>query len=141
MSQAVSQDAVTVRVRGWCEAAARAASAKKGTDTVILDVGPLLEITEAFVITAGSNPRQVRTICEEVERQIKTAGGPSPIFIEGLDDATWVLMDYGEFVVHVFGEETRSFYDLERLWGNADRWDWREDGGVSDEPALVAAAE
>ena len=61
----------------------------------------MLAITDAFVITSGSNPRQVRTIAEEVEEQIKRAGGPAPLRIEGLDDARWVLMDYGDFVVHV----------------------------------------
>lgn len=123
--------------RTWTEVAARAASTKKGADTVILGVGPLLEITEAFVITTGSNPRQVRTICEEVERQVKMAGGPPPGYIEGLDDAQWVLMDYGDFVVHVFGETTRQFYDLERLWADAERWAWR-DIPATDE-VLVAA--
>ena len=81
--------------------AARAAWAKGGEDTVILSVGTVLAITDAFVITSGSNPRQVRTITEEVEEQIKQAGGPAPLRIEGLDDARWVLMDYGDFVVHV----------------------------------------
>jgi ribosome-associated protein len=115
-------------IREWSTLAALAASAKSGGDTVVLAVGPLLLITDAFVITHGTNARQVRTIAEEVEEKVKQAGGPSPLRIEGLDDARWVLMDYGEFVVHVFLEEVRRFYDLERLWADAERWDWEEAG-------------
>ena len=109
-------------VRQLSVVAARAAAAKLGEDTVILAVEPLLKITDAFVITSGANARQVRTIAEEVEEKVKADGGPSPLRIEGLDDARWVLMDYGDFVVHVFLDEVRKFYDLERLWADAERW-------------------
>jgi ribosome-associated protein len=122
----VTLGAGTDRIREWSSVAALAASAKSGGDTVILAVGPILLITDAFVITHGTNARQVRTITEEVEEKVKLAGGPSPLRIEGLDDARWVLMDYGEFVVHVFLEEVRRFYDLERLWADAERWDWEQ---------------
>ncbi|HET9077314.1 MAG TPA: ribosome silencing factor, partial [Acidimicrobiales bacterium] len=88
-------------VREWCGVAARACWEKGGEDTVILSVGKTLSITDAFVISSGSNPRQVRTMAEEVEEKIKQAAGPAPIRIEGLDDARWVLMDYGDFVVHL----------------------------------------
>lgn len=84
----------------------------------------MLGIVEHFVITSGANTRQVRTIAEEVEEKVKEAGGPGPIRVEGLDDATWVLMDYGDVVVHVFLAETREFYDLERLWRDVARLDW-----------------
>ena len=104
--------------------AARAADAKKGAATVILDVGPLLGITDRFVITSGTNDRQVRTITEEVELQVKSADGRGPIRVEGLDDARWVLMDYGDVVVHVFNEEARQYYNLERLWSDARRVEW-----------------
>ncbi|MDQ6616834.1 MAG: ribosome silencing factor [Actinomycetota bacterium] len=109
-------------VRQLSVVAARAAAAKKGEDTVILAVEPLLKITDAFVITSGTNTRQVRTIAEEVEEKVKTEGGPPPLRIEGFDDARWILMDYGDFVVHVFLDEVRRFYDLERLWADAERW-------------------
>lgn len=111
-------------VRSWVATAARAAEAKGGEDTLILDVGSLLSVTDAFLITSGSNTRQVRTIVEEIEEQVKGVGGPGPLRIEGLDDATWVLMDYGDFIVHVFGTETRAFYDLDGLWADAGRWEW-----------------
>ena len=87
----------------------------------MLEVGELIAITDHFVIASGSSSRQVRTIAEEVEQQTRNAGGGSPRRIEGLNDASWVLIEYGDFVVHVFLEETRRFYDLERLWGDAIR--------------------
>ena len=108
-------------VRTLAGAAARAAGEKQAHDTVILDVGQVLAITDLFVITSGANTRQVRTIVEEVEKLVKEAGGPGPIRIEGLSDAGWVLMDFGDFVVHVFLDEVRRFYDLERLWADAPR--------------------
>jgi ribosome-associated protein len=102
--------------------AVEAAASKTEHDSVVIEVGELIGITDHFVISSGSNERQVRAIAEEVERRLKApAEGRSPRTIEGLDDARWVLMDYGDFVVHVFLEEARSFYDLERLWGDAPR--------------------
>jgi ribosome-associated protein len=104
--------------------AARAAAGKVGRDTVVLEVGSVLAITDAFVITSGSNVRQVRTIAEEVEAKVAQAGGPRPLRVEGLDDASWVLLDYGDFVVHVFLDEVRRYYDIERLWADAPRLEW-----------------
>ena len=106
--------------------AARAASAKLARDIVVLDMARVIGLTDAFVISSGTNPRQVRTICDEIERQLKLAGRGNPLWTEGLDDARWALMDYGDFVVHVFLEEARVFYDLEHLWGDAPRWSWDE---------------
>ena len=108
----------------WAVEAARAADDKKGVDTVVLAVGSVLAITEHFVITHGTNSRQVRTIADEVEQRVSGAGGPKPIRIEGLDDLSWVLMDYGDFVVHVFSEDARHFYELERLWADVPKVDW-----------------
>jgi ribosome-associated protein len=119
---------------GMAVVAARAADEKKGADTLVLDVASVLAITDAFVITSGTNPRQVRTIAEEVEAKVKEVGGPGPIRTEGLDDARWVLLDYGDFVVHVFLDEAREYYDLERLWSDAARVDWQAP------PAEAAAA-
>jgi ribosome-associated protein len=108
----------------WAIEAARAADAKQGADIVVLTVGEVLAVTEHFVITHGRNPRQVKTIVDEVEQRVAEAGGPKPIRIEGLDDLSWVLMDYGDFVVHVFSEEARHFYELERLWADVPKVDW-----------------
>ena len=110
--------------RDWAVVAAQAAASKKAHDPVILDVGDVLAITESFVIASGANTRQVRTIADEVETQISDAGGPKPLRVEGLDDLRWVLVDYGDFVVHVFLQETRDYYELERLWSDVPRLEW-----------------
>jgi len=104
--------------------AARAADDKVGTDIVVLDVGDIIGITEAFVLVSANNTRQVRTICDEIELALKVEADAAPRSVEGLGDASWVLLDYGELVVHVFLTETRDFYDLERLWSDAPRITW-----------------
>lgn len=106
--------------------AAAAASAKKGNEIVALDVGDILSITDAFVITSASNVRQVRTIVDEIEKAMKDQLSTPPTSVEGLDDATWVLLDFGDVVVHVFLDETRAYYELERLWADAPRIDWEQ---------------
>src|SRR5581483_6890867 len=112
-----------------------------GLDTVVLEVCKVLAITDAFVITSGANSRQVRTIAEEVEDAVKAGDGPSPIRIEGLDDARWVLLDYGDFVVHVFLDEARRFYDLERLWSDAPRVRWQDGTGAAAREDRLASGE
>ena len=109
-----------------CLVAAQAADAKLGEETVILAMGEMLLVTDAFVVTSGRNTRQVKAIVDEVEKRVKESSGRSPERVEGLDDATWVLMDYGEFLVHVFLDETRAYYDLEHLWSDAPRVAWSE---------------
>jgi ribosome-associated protein len=104
--------------------AARAADAKKGDDIVVLDVGDIIGIVETFVITSAPNTRLVRTIIDEVEKQLFEQTGVKPRSVEGLDDMSWVLLDYGDLVVHVFLEPTREFYGLERLWTDAARIAW-----------------
>ena len=115
------------QVRDWARTAAQAASAKGGEETVIIEVGAVLAITDAFVITSGRNTRQVKTIAEEVEARLKADGGITPLRVEGLGDSQWVLLDYGDIVVHVFLDETREFYDLERLWSDAPRVAWEDE--------------
>jgi ribosome-associated protein len=113
----------------WPVLAAGAAASKKAIDPVVLAVGDVLAITDHFVITSGTNTRQVRTIAEEIERQIGEAGGPKPLRTEGLDDLRWVLLDYGDFVVHVFLDEARHYYELERLWSDVPRVAWAAAAG------------
>jgi ribosome-associated protein len=86
-----------------------------------LDVAELLSVVDYFIICSGRNTRQVATVVEEVEAGIRRVSGRSPLRIEGLKDATWVLMDYGDLVVHVFLDETREYYDLEHLWAGTPR--------------------
>lgn len=119
----------------WVVAAARAADEKQGHDTLVLDVGGVLAITGWFVITDAANDRQVKTIVEAVEAGVDAAGGPKPLRIEGLAERQWVLLDYGDFVVHVFLREAREFYELERLWSDVDRLDWSATDSSSDDVA------
>lgn len=87
---------------------------------VVLDVQELLGITDYFLICSGSSHRQVRTISDEIVKRLRDAGA-SPVRREGERDAGWILIDYEDFVVHVFGQQERQFYDLERLWKDAPR--------------------
>ena len=105
--------------------AAESADAKLGHDTVVLAMREIFGVVDAFVITSAQNTRHVRTLVEEIERGVKEAHGFVPIRVEGLQDATWVLMDYGDFIAHVFLQETRDYYDLEHLWAGAPRVSWR----------------
>ena len=121
---------VTEDIKRWSKQAALAADEKLGKDTVLLDVGALVGITDIFVITSGSNYRQVRAIVEEIEEQMLLLDGPKAETIEGREyqeGSIWVLLDYGGFIVHVFDEETRAIYDLERLWNDCPRIEWQED--------------
>lgn len=112
--------------------AARAADDKKATDTLVIEVGPILAVTEYFVITSASNRRLVRSLTEEVEARIRQVSGRSPLRTEGAREQQWVLIDYGDIVVHVFSDETRTFYEIERLYRDAPFIDW------SGEPAREA---
>ena len=109
-------------------AAARGAADLQASDLVVLDVGDVIGITDWFLIASSSNVRQVRWVAEEVEAAVKDAGGDGPTRIEGLEDAKWILMDFGVFVVHVFHDDTRSFYDIERLWSDVPRVRFDVDG-------------
>ena len=104
--------------------AAQAAADKKGDEIVVLDVGEILSIAEVFVLVSATNTRLAKTIVEEIEETLRITDDEGPRSVEGLDDATWVLLDYGDLIVHVFLAETRAYYDLERLWADAPRIDW-----------------
>jgi ribosome-associated protein len=118
----------SVTVPSAASLAAQMADEKLGVRTVVLAMGEVLGVTDAFVLTSGRNSRQVRTLVEEIERRVKESTGLSPFSVEGLRDLRWVLMDYGDFIVHVFDEDTRDYYDLERLWGDAPRVEWSSVG-------------
>jgi ribosome-associated protein len=107
--------------------AAAAAAAKKAERIVILDVSKQLVITDYFVICSGNTDRQVRTIADEVERQL-AAHKVKPYRREGQREGTWILLDYVDFVVHVFRKEERDYYELERLWSDAPITHFEEEG-------------
>jgi ribosome-associated protein len=104
--------------------AARAADEKQGRNIVVLDVGRVLAITDLFVIVDAPNRRLVRTLVDEIEQAIRSETTRSPRRVEGLREQQWVLMDYGDVVVHVFLDEVRRFYEIERLYRDAPVVDW-----------------
>jgi ribosome-associated protein len=116
------------------EAAKVAASAvadKKGTAIALLDVSRLIVLTDIFVLGTGTSNRHVKTLVDEVEGQLRTVLDRKPLRREGVEHARWVLLDYGDIVVHLFDAETRDYYDLERLWADAPR--------IAFEPVAVEA--
>jgi ribosome-associated protein len=114
--------------------AAEAAADKLAHDIVVLDVAEIISIIDCFVIVSASNARQARTIVDEVEDALRAHDGSKPLGVEGLEDASWMLLDFGDVVVHVFLDETRAYYDLDRLWADAARIPF-------EEPPRVAAGE
>lgn len=99
------------------------ASEKKALNMTALDLREIASFTEFFVITSGTNQRQVQAISDEIEEQLKKQLATRPIRIEGYNTAEWILMDYGDFVFHIFEQKAREFYDLERLWRDAKKVD------------------
>ena len=106
--------------------AARTAADKQAENVVVLDVREQITITDYFVICSGSSDRQVKTIAEEIEKALKTVGR-APVRVEGGPGARWILVDYVDFVVHVFHDEERAYYRLETLWQDAPRVQWERE--------------
>ncbi len=100
--------------------AIEAAQDRKGSDVVVLDLRPAEGFTDYFVIVTGQSTRQIQAISDAVQETL-SAKGAKPAHIEGGERAGWILLDYFDFIVHIFNPETRAFYALERLWGSADR--------------------
>ena len=106
--------------------AVRAALDKKASDVVVLDLRSTPAFTDHFVLCSGQNPRQVKAIADAIEDAMRAAK-VKPSHIEGYDRAEWILMDFFTFIVHVFSPQTREFYSLERLWGDAERIEVRDE--------------
>jgi len=96
----------------------RAAESKKAVNLTVLDLRDITSFTDFFVICTGNNPKQIQTIADEVAQKLKDEGERA-ISIEGYENAEWVLMDYGDMIVHIFSEQARAYYELERLWRDA----------------------
>lgn len=107
------------RMEDW-ELAVHAALERKAIDPTVLDIGRVSTFTEQFVICHGTNSRQVQAIADSIHAELKSEGR-LPLHIEGYERAEWVLLDYGDFVAHVFAKDKRYYYDLERLWRTAPR--------------------
>ena len=110
----------TVRLPHQVKLAIAAAEDKKAENLAILDLRTAAGFTDFFVICSGTNPRQIRAIADAVMDALRLEDGTKPAHIEGYDRSEWILLDYFDFVVHIFAPETRLFYGLERLWGNAE---------------------
>ncbi len=102
------------------ELAVQAAEDKKAIDLIVLDLRKAAGFTDYFVLCSGTNSRQIRAIADGVVEAL-AAAGEKPAHTEGYDRSEWILLDYFDFIVHVFAPETRAFYGLERLWGNAEQ--------------------
>ena len=98
--------------------AVRAAQSKKALDIIVLDLREITSLTDHFIICTGTNTRQNQAIADEIHQQVKKKG-ELPISLEGYENAEWILLDYGDFIVHIFLQKTRTYYDLERLWRHA----------------------
>ena len=101
--------------------AVQCAADKKASEMAVLDLRQIASFAEFFIIASGANQRQVQAISDEIEEQLKKQLKTRPVRIEGYSTAEWVLMDYGDFIVHIFNKDAREFYDLERLWRDAGR--------------------
>jgi ribosome-associated protein len=95
---------------------------RKASAIRVLDLRPLTSFADFFVLCSGANPRQIQAICDEVVKQMK-ARGERPISLEGYDNAEWILLDFGDLLVHIFSEKSREYYDLDRLWRDAPKLD------------------
>jgi ribosome-associated protein len=102
------------------------ASDVKAIDVVEVDLRGVLGYTDYFVICSGNRGRQIQAIADAVKETLKTELGERPLLAEGIDKSEWILLDYFDFIVHVFSVECRAFYGLERLWGNAERHEFVE---------------
>lgn len=102
--------------------ALHAAAEKKALEPTVLDLRGIASFTDFFVIVTGANRRQAQAISDEIVEQMKRHGSPASR-VEGYQNAEWILVDYGDFVVHIFDEKARRFYDLERLWREGGRWE------------------
>ncbi|MDO8363064.1 MAG: ribosome silencing factor [Actinomycetota bacterium] len=106
--------------------AAQAADEKKAEHTVVLAVGDLLQVTDYFVITSAGNRRLVKAVVDAVEEAVRELLGRSPLRTEGAAEQQWVLLDYGDVVVHVFAEEIRMYYEIERLYRDVPKVAWAD---------------
>lgn len=106
--------------------AADALFAKNGTDVVLLDVETAFFLSDVFVIATGSSRINVQALADHVEERLGEKFGIKPLRVEGRTEGEWVLVDFGDIIVHIFQAEARDFYSLERLWGDAARIKWEE---------------
>ena len=126
MTEPVRDPVIDEDARTLAIAAARAADDAHGSDVLVFFVGDVLAVTEYFVIAGAPNRRLVNAIVDDIEADLKARLGRAPIRVEGVREQQWVLIDYGDVVVHVFLDEIREFYEIERLYTDVPRIDWTQ---------------
>lgn len=128
----MTADPIHERVR----TAVGAALDKKAFDLDVLNVGDLTSIADYFILASAGSERQAASIADNVQEKLRQENGVKPLLVEGATPGHWVLLDYGDFIIHVFTEETRRFYGLERLWGDAPN----ATAEFTNEPVAVTAS-
>ena len=126
MSKKASRKSTAASMPAEVFAAVQAAASKKAEQLTVLDLRKAAGFTDFFVIATGANARQIRAIAEGIEETLRNDLGERPALSEGVEKSEWILLDYFNFVVHVFSRECRAFYGLEKLWGNAERHEYSE---------------
>jgi ribosome-associated protein len=126
MSESPALTSAAAAARELACLAARIADDKKADHTLVLAVGDVLQITDYFVITSASNRRLVKTVVDAIEEEVKVLLGRSPVRMEGVSEQQWVLVDYGDVVVHVFVEDIRMYYEIERLYRDVPKVPWAD---------------
>ena len=125
MNKTVENTSLKTNAETVAIVAARAADDKQGSNILVLNVGDVLAITEMFVVVSASNSRQLRTIANEVTAKIREESDRPLLRSEGMAEQQWVLLDYGDVVVHIFSEDIREFYEIERLYQDVPVVDWQ----------------
>ena len=111
---------MTENSKHLAECLAKALDAKKATDIQIIDVADMTIVAECFLVASANNPIQVRALCQAAEEAVQTEFNLSPLRMDGYREGRWVVLDYGDVLVHVFHQEERAFYNLERLWNDGN---------------------
>ena len=129
-----SRGVIDQEARDLAVLAAQIADAAHGSDILVLQVGDVISLTEYFVVIGASNRRLVDALVQDVEARVRERTGRSPIRTEGVREQQWVLIDYGDVIVHVFLAEIREFYEIERLYPDVPKIDWAEGAELAPEP-------
>ena len=128
MAKTETKRKTTPRFPKAVSTAIRAARDKKASDIIVLDLRKAEGFTDFFIICTGQNARQISAIADAIEETLRKDAGERPSLVEGVERSEWILLDYFNFVVHVFSRDCRAFYGLERLWGNAVRHEIPDEG-------------
>jgi ribosome-associated protein len=121
-----------------CKLAARIADDNRAKDILLLDLRAATPLVDFFVIASANSRRQANAIASEIDQEMKKIG-EKKLGMEGTEEGRWILVDYGDFVIHVFAEDARTYYDLEQIWGDAPRVEWRDPARIKTGPPVEEA--